>query len=196
MLPRSHPERIQVSFDDHRLVANAGLLLPAILARRLGLPQLADQYLNLGRAPGRANTGDKLMTLVASAPRFRGGRLWLAATASTTPTHCAVAVRPASWGAWSKPRPPPAFARAGSGDLSAQLPLGPREAVGPGEPGVAGPSLGRWDRSQRRALDHRPGFHHLRDLRPEQGGPPAITATPASGAITRCWPWPPTPARS
>ena len=67
MLPRSHPERIQVSFDDHRLVANAGLLLPAILARRLGLPQLADQYLNLGRAPGRANAGDKLLTLVASA---------------------------------------------------------------------------------------------------------------------------------
>ena len=67
MLPRSHPDRIQVAFDDHRLVANAGLMLPATLVRRLGLPQLVEQHLDLGRAPGRANTGDKLMTLVASA---------------------------------------------------------------------------------------------------------------------------------
>ena len=28
MLPRNHPDRIHVAFDDHRLVANAGLLLP------------------------------------------------------------------------------------------------------------------------------------------------------------------------
>ena len=67
MLPRNHPDRIQIAFDDHRLVANAGLMLPATLARRLGLPQLADRCLDLGHAPGRANTGDKLMTLVASA---------------------------------------------------------------------------------------------------------------------------------
>ena len=31
MLPRNHPDRIQITFDDHRLVANAGLLLPATL---------------------------------------------------------------------------------------------------------------------------------------------------------------------
>ena len=29
MLSRKHPDRIRVAFDDHRLVANAGLLLPA-----------------------------------------------------------------------------------------------------------------------------------------------------------------------
>ena len=67
MLPRNHPDRIRIAFDDHRLVANAGLLLPATLALRLGLSELADRYLDLGNAPGRANTGDKLMTLVASA---------------------------------------------------------------------------------------------------------------------------------
>ena len=39
-------------------MANAGLLLPATLARH---------RLDLGDAPGRANTGDKMMTLVASA---------------------------------------------------------------------------------------------------------------------------------
>ena len=67
MLPLESPDRIQVAFGDHRLVANAGLLLPATLALRLGLGELVDRYLDLGNSPGRANTGDKLMTLVASA---------------------------------------------------------------------------------------------------------------------------------
>ena len=69
MLPRKYPDRIRlhIAFDDHRLVANAGLLLPSTLAQHLGLPQLVDRHLDLGRAPGRANTGDKVMTLVASA---------------------------------------------------------------------------------------------------------------------------------
>ena len=67
MLPRSSPDGIHISFDDHRLVNNAGLLLPATLAQHLGLPQLVQQRLDLGNAPGRANTGDKVMTVVASA---------------------------------------------------------------------------------------------------------------------------------
>ena len=67
MLPQNNPNRIQITFDDPRLVANAGLLLPATLARHLGLPKLVRQRLDLGNAPGRANTGDKMMTLVASA---------------------------------------------------------------------------------------------------------------------------------
>ena len=67
MLPRNHPDRIQITFDDRRLVANAGLILPATLARHLGLRELVDRHLDLGGAPGRANTGDKLLTLVASA---------------------------------------------------------------------------------------------------------------------------------
>ena len=66
MLPLESPDRIQIAFDDHRLVANAGLILPSTLARRLGLSQLVDRCLDLGDAPGRANTGDKVMTLVAS----------------------------------------------------------------------------------------------------------------------------------
>ena len=69
MLPRNHLDRIQIAFDDHRLVADAGLILPATLARRLGLPELVHNHLDLGRA----NTGDKIMTLVASA--LAGGRL-------------------------------------------------------------------------------------------------------------------------
>ena len=67
MLPRNDPDRIQIAFDDHRLVANAGLILPVTLAHHLGLGQLVDNHVDLGDAPGRANTGDKMMTLVASA---------------------------------------------------------------------------------------------------------------------------------
>ena len=67
MLPQNKPDRIRILFDDHRLVANAGLILPATLALRLGLPQLLRKHLDLGGAPGRANTGGKMMTLVASA---------------------------------------------------------------------------------------------------------------------------------
>ena len=67
MLPLEHPDRIQIAFDDHRLVNNAGLLLPATLAQRVGLRELVDHHLDLGDAPGRANAGDKMLTLVASA---------------------------------------------------------------------------------------------------------------------------------
>ena len=58
MLPQNNPDRIQITFDDPRQVANAGLLLPATLARHLGLPELVRQRLDLGNAPGRANTVD------------------------------------------------------------------------------------------------------------------------------------------
>ena len=67
MLPRHHPGRVQITFGGHRLAANAGLILPAALALRLGLPQLLRKHLDPGDAPGRATTGDKLMTLAASA---------------------------------------------------------------------------------------------------------------------------------
>ena len=62
-LPRIHPGRTHIAFDDHHLVPDAGLFLPAVLARHLGLPQLVDRHLDLGDAPGRAVTGDKMMTL-------------------------------------------------------------------------------------------------------------------------------------
>ena len=67
MLPRRHPGRLRIAFNDHRLVTDAGLVLPVTLARGLGLPELVHNHLDLGRAPGRANTGDKMMTLVTSA---------------------------------------------------------------------------------------------------------------------------------
>ena len=68
MLPRSSPDGIHIAFDDHRLVNNSGLILPATLAQHLGLREpVVDNHVDLGDAPGRANTGDKIVTLVASA---------------------------------------------------------------------------------------------------------------------------------
>ena len=67
MLPLSDPDRIRIAFDDHRLVSNSGLILPVTLAQRLGLRELVGNHVDLGNAPGRANTGDKMLTLVASA---------------------------------------------------------------------------------------------------------------------------------
>jgi len=60
-------DRLDTTFDDDRLVADAGLLLPATLAHHLGLRELVGKHLHLGSAPGRANVGDKLLTLVMSA---------------------------------------------------------------------------------------------------------------------------------
>ena len=60
-------DRIATSFDDDRLVADAGLLLPATLVQHLGLRELVDEHLDLGAAPGRANVGDKVLTLIGSA---------------------------------------------------------------------------------------------------------------------------------
>ena len=67
MLPRNHLHRIRVDFYDPRLAANAGLLLPATLARHLVLGELVDHRLIRGNAPERGSTGDKMMTMVASA---------------------------------------------------------------------------------------------------------------------------------
>lgn len=59
-------DRLGVAFDDPHAVANAGLLLPATLAQRLGLKEPIEDRLDLGKAPGRAHVGDKGMTLVHS----------------------------------------------------------------------------------------------------------------------------------
>jgi hypothetical protein len=57
-------ERAVVVFDDERAVANAGVMLPALLAQRLGIEQLVDQTVRLGDRVGGANAGRKVMTMV------------------------------------------------------------------------------------------------------------------------------------
>jgi hypothetical protein len=56
----------RVVFDDERVVANAGVVLPAVLAGRLGIEALIDQTVCLGDRAGTANPGRKVMTLVSA----------------------------------------------------------------------------------------------------------------------------------
>jgi len=60
-------DAMDVTFDDERLVADAGLVLPATLAQHLGLRELFDDHVDLGQAAGHANVGHKAMTLIHSA---------------------------------------------------------------------------------------------------------------------------------
>ncbi len=60
-------DRLDTAFDDDRLVADAGLVLPATLAQHLGLRELVSEHLDLGGRAGQPNRGAKLLTLVASA---------------------------------------------------------------------------------------------------------------------------------
>jgi hypothetical protein len=56
----------RVVFDDERVVANAGVMLPAVLAERLGIEVLVDQAVDLGGRAGAANAGRKVMSLVSA----------------------------------------------------------------------------------------------------------------------------------
>ena len=123
MLPPEQPDRIQIAFDDHRLVANAGLILPVTLAHHLGLGELVDRHVDLGGAPGRANVGDKMLTLVASA--LAGGDCIddadaLRAGGTDRVLGCVIK------------------APSTLGTFPAEFPVGPRAPAGSGEPGVAG----------------------------------------------------------
>ena len=57
-------DRVQVTFDDDNLVANAGLLLPATLTERLGLEALVDATVRLDGRVGGASPGRKVLTLL------------------------------------------------------------------------------------------------------------------------------------
>jgi hypothetical protein len=57
---------IRVVFDDERVVANAGVLLPAVLADRLGIEALVERIFDLGERPGAANPGRKVMSLLSA----------------------------------------------------------------------------------------------------------------------------------
>lgn len=57
-------DRVRIAFDDARLVADAGLLLPASLLAQLGLGELFDARVDLGDAPGRAHVGRKALSLI------------------------------------------------------------------------------------------------------------------------------------
>ena len=169
MLPRHHPDRIRIAFDDHRLVANAGLILPATLARRLGLPELVQQRLDLGDAPGRANTGDKMMAPVASA--LAGGDCiddaGVLRTGGTARTLGGTVKAPSTLGT---------FLRSFRQGHVCQLDRVSREL--PARAWAAGSGPG--DAPFTIDLDS--------TICETCGRAPATTAAPARGDITRCWP--------
>jgi Transposase DDE domain group 1 len=58
-------DSVGVVFDDERVVSDAGIVLVATLAGRLGLEALVDRFVTLRRdRPGAANAGRKVMALV------------------------------------------------------------------------------------------------------------------------------------
>ena len=63
---------LRVSFDDERVVSDAGVMLVATLAERLGIEALARQLVRLRRdRPGAANPGRKV---IGAAVRDGAGR--------------------------------------------------------------------------------------------------------------------------
>ena len=55
---------LQVEFDDERVVSEAGFVLVATLAERLGVEALAARLIRLRRdRPGAANAGRKVMEI-------------------------------------------------------------------------------------------------------------------------------------
>jgi hypothetical protein len=60
------PDATRVVFDDERVVANAGVLLAAVVAERLGIEALVEETVDLGGRAGAANPGCKVMTLVSA----------------------------------------------------------------------------------------------------------------------------------
>jgi len=59
-------DRTQITFDDDHAVANAGLVMTATLANRLGIEAAVEESVDLGDRPGAARPGRKVMTLVQS----------------------------------------------------------------------------------------------------------------------------------
>ena len=155
-------------------MASAGLLLPATLDRHRGLRELVDRHLDLGGAPGRANTGDKMLTLVASA--LADGDCIdeidaLRAGGTADGFGCSVKA-PSTLGTfrWSHVRQLDRVSR----ELLARAWA---TGAGPGDPPFT--------------IDLDSTIFETYGL---AKGALATTATPASGAITRCWPRPPAPA--
>ena len=56
---------VRVAFDDERVVSDAGLMLAATLAARLGIEELAQRFVRLRPTlPGACNAGRKVMSLI------------------------------------------------------------------------------------------------------------------------------------
>jgi Transposase DDE domain group 1 len=57
-------DRVEVAFDDRRAVSDAGVVLVATVAQRIGIDVLANRLVRLGAVAGAANPGRKILTLI------------------------------------------------------------------------------------------------------------------------------------
>jgi hypothetical protein len=78
-------DQVDAAFDDERAVANAGLLLAATLAERLGLEQAADELIDLGNRPARP---------AQAASSSRWCTAWSPAGTASTMSRCCAPGRP------------------------------------------------------------------------------------------------------
>ena len=169
MPPQNNPDRIRILFATIAWWPMPPLL-PATLARQ-GLRELVDHHLDLGGAPGRANTGDKMLPLVGGRRRLHRLRRRRRSRAGGT-----VGV--------------PVGAIQGT---FLQLPVGACPSTRPREPPVVGRAwaAGAGPGDSPLTIDLDSTIYELDWPRRER----ATTAIPAPAAITRCWPLPPAPAR-
>ena len=148
-------DQLDIAFDDTHAVANAGLLLPATLAERLGIQQAADQVIDLGERPGAHRPGRKLLTLVhamiAGGGCIDDADLLRCGATSRVLGHRVMA--PSTVGA---------FLRSFTFGHTRQLDRLTETVLFKGVGGWSGP--GRW------ADDHGPGLHGLRGPRLPQAG--------------------------
>lgn len=74
-------DRLEATFDDDRLVADAGLFLPATLAQQLGLRELVDAHLDLVPRPAERTSATSSL------------RSWMSALAADDSIDDATALR-------------------------------------------------------------------------------------------------------
>ena len=218
MLPQNNPGRIRVVFDDHGLVANGRLMLPPTLAQHLGLRELVHHHLDLGGAPGRANTGDNMLTLAVSAlatgncianadARRAGG------TAGPFPASSGLVVTSAWFARWPTPADMPLWASIERGRTLqtpyprwywARLPTGHAPCRGrnfhSNPRGCGGPAYCSAFLRSPLVVSHTKG------VVPRTGRPSLCAASLAAGSRPRScrvaltwferWPWPPCPVCS
>jgi hypothetical protein len=171
-------DHVRVLFDDRRAVADAGIVLCAMLAARLGIEALVDRFVRLGDRVGAANAGSKVMTLISAmllgadciddCAVLRSGR-----TARLLGHRVAA---PSTLGT---------FLRAFTFGHVRQLDRVLAEALKRAWAAGAGPGSGRLVVD----VDSFVGEVHGHASRA------SALATPASAAITRCWPRARTPVK-
>ncbi len=188
------PAGLVVAFDDDHAVANAGLLLPATLAERLGIEAVIDELVNLGDRPGASPAWPQGVD-----PDPRAGGRWRLHRRRRGAAHRVH--RPGAR--------PPGDGALDAGDVPARLHLRAHPPARPRRRDPHGQGVGGGCRARRAADDHRRGLHDLRGPRPPQGRrrlrlhppawlPPAAghpgrhrrgPARPPAHRAGRVWPW-------